>query len=215
MGQVQGHSVSGALLEDRGGARVENQPFAAGFVLDQTDVIAQFGIEVTEAPPFAPFKTYQVAIVEIERLTGLTFKMTGGRSLSGSRSPCRQRDAPLRFVRAGLATTQSTGAPVVPYGYVPLYDGSTIVETGTAPLASRRDHADPGPKQSAGTPNSAAPNWVRINWRRVSYLGLTGEGGENGGIGQILGRPAEAERNSGASSQFLALNRSRRYDGRR
>ena len=123
----------------------ENQPFAAGFVLDQTDVIAQFGIEVTEAPPFAPFKTYQVAIAEIERLTGLTFKMTGGRSLSEADPLADSATRRSALSRAGLATTELTGAPIVPYGYVPLYDGSTIV--GPKPsLASRRDHADPGPK---------------------------------------------------------------------
>jgi endonuclease G, mitochondrial len=130
----------------------ENQPFAAGFVLDQSEVIAQFGIEVTEAPPFAPFKTYQVAIAEIERLTGLTFKMTGGQSLSEA-DPLA--DGPTRrsaLSRAGVATTESTAGPVAaPYGYVPLYDGSTIV--GPKPFfGPRRDHADPGPKPGRRDP---------------------------------------------------------------
>ena len=47
--------------------------FAAAFMLDQTDVITQYGIEATEIP-FGPFKTYQVKVAEIERLTGLTFR---------------------------------------------------------------------------------------------------------------------------------------------
>ncbi len=114
----------------------QNQPFAAGFVLDQSDVIAQFGIEATEAPPFAPFKTYQVAISEIERLTGLTFRMTGGRSLSEA-DPLA--DGALRrsvLSRAGLATTEATGGGAVPYGYVPLSDGAQIV--GPRPSTPRR-----------------------------------------------------------------------------
>ena len=138
----------------------ENQAFAAGFVLDQSEVIAQFGIEVTEAPPFAPFKTYQVAVAEIERLTGLTFKMTGGRSLSEA-DPLA--DGPTRrsaLSRAGVATTESTaGADAAPYGYVPLYDGSTIVgpkpSTGPGGTTLTRDQ-----NRDAGTPSEYRSSWA-------------------------------------------------------
>jgi endonuclease G len=50
--------------------------FAAAFVLDQADVITQYGIEAAVEVPFGAFKTYQVPIKEIERLTGLVFHKT-------------------------------------------------------------------------------------------------------------------------------------------
>lgn len=46
--------------------------FATAYVLSQVDVIDQFGIEA-EKVPFSPYKTYQVKIREVERLTDLTF----------------------------------------------------------------------------------------------------------------------------------------------
>ncbi|MFN6569583.1 DNA/RNA non-specific endonuclease [Dendronalium sp. ChiSLP03b] len=45
--------------------------FATAYLASQADVIARLGIEADI--PFAPFKTFQVKISEIERLTGLTF----------------------------------------------------------------------------------------------------------------------------------------------
>ncbi|RYD65833.1 MAG: hypothetical protein EOP83_06495 [Verrucomicrobiaceae bacterium] len=45
--------------------------FATAFLLDQTAIVDHFGI--TEAAPIDAFKTYQVPITEIERLTGLIF----------------------------------------------------------------------------------------------------------------------------------------------
>ncbi|HEX7943929.1 MAG TPA: DNA/RNA non-specific endonuclease, partial [Phenylobacterium sp.] len=47
--------------------------FAAGFILDQSGVIADGGIGVAVDIPFGAFKTFQVPITEIEALTGLTF----------------------------------------------------------------------------------------------------------------------------------------------
>jgi len=46
--------------------------FATAYIASQEEVIAQFGIEVTEVP-FGAYKTFQTKIGEIERLTGLTF----------------------------------------------------------------------------------------------------------------------------------------------
>ena len=46
--------------------------FATAYIASQQEVIDQFGIEAVEA--FGPFKTFQVRISEIERLTGLTFE---------------------------------------------------------------------------------------------------------------------------------------------
>lgn len=49
-----------------------NKLFATAYIASQEDVIAQYGIEVTEVP-FGAYKTFQTKISEIERLTGLTF----------------------------------------------------------------------------------------------------------------------------------------------
>jgi endonuclease G len=49
----------------------DGQLFATAYILDQTDVIAQFGIE--EAAPYGEYQTFQVAVAEVERLTTLTF----------------------------------------------------------------------------------------------------------------------------------------------
>jgi endonuclease G len=46
--------------------------FATAYIASQEEVIAQFGIEVTEVP-FGAYKTFQTKISEIERVTGLTF----------------------------------------------------------------------------------------------------------------------------------------------
>lgn len=58
-----------AALDDKG------KLFATAYILDQTDVIAQFGIE---AAPFGAYKTFQIKIKEIERLTGLSFTSGSG-----------------------------------------------------------------------------------------------------------------------------------------
>ena len=170
----------------------ENQPFAAGFVLDQTDVIAQFGIEVTEAPPFAPFKTYQVAIAEIERLTGLTFKMTGGRSLSEADPLADSATRRSALSRAGWRQLSRREHPSCP---TDMFRFTTVRRSWDQNLRWLRGGTTltRGQSQDAGTPNSAAPVWVRINWRRVSYMGLTGEGGENGGSVKFsVARPTDA-----------------------
>jgi endonuclease G len=49
---------------------------ATAYVASQEDVIRQFGIEAADL--FGPFKTFQVKIEEIERLTGLTFNCGAG-----------------------------------------------------------------------------------------------------------------------------------------
>jgi endonuclease G len=107
-----------------------NKLFAAGFVLDQSDVIAQYGIEATVEVPFSAFKTYQVPIAEIERLTGLTFTSgaSGQKSLNDadplrSGSPGRRRAAST--ARRGALESATVAAP--PPGYVPLADHSDVV----------------------------------------------------------------------------------------
>lgn len=59
--------------------------FATAYILDQTEVIAQYGIEAAPLVPFSPFKTFQVPIAEVEKQTNLLFHATVGgtkRSLS-------------------------------------------------------------------------------------------------------------------------------------
>lgn len=46
--------------------------FATAYIASQEGVIAQYGLDEA-AVPFAPFKTYQVRIEEVERLSGLEF----------------------------------------------------------------------------------------------------------------------------------------------
>jgi endonuclease G len=46
--------------------------FATAYIASQQEVIAQYGIEVTEVP-FGAYKTFQTSVAEIERLTGLKF----------------------------------------------------------------------------------------------------------------------------------------------
>jgi endonuclease G len=60
--------------------------FATAYILSQVDVIDQFGIEA-EQVPFAPYKTYQVKIREVERLTDLKF-FSGSNGSKLSLSAC-------------------------------------------------------------------------------------------------------------------------------
>ncbi len=50
-----------------------NQLFATAYLLDQSEVVDQFGIEAVPVVPFTAFKTFQVPITEVERLTNLLF----------------------------------------------------------------------------------------------------------------------------------------------
>jgi len=97
--------VAVARSRPRGAAK--DRLFAAGFVLDQKDVITQFGIEAAVEVPFDAFKTYQVPIEEIERLTGLGFdaKLHAADPL-GPKSPARA----VRRRRAPVSARESAGA---------------------------------------------------------------------------------------------------------
>lgn len=78
--------------------------FATAYIASQEEVIAQFGIEVTEVP-FGAYKTYQTKITEIERLTGLTF--TGGGQALSKVDPLERLTVPRRRRRTG--THEATG----------------------------------------------------------------------------------------------------------
>lgn len=88
--------------------------FATAYLASQEEVIAQHGIETTEAP-FGAYRTFQTTIAEIERLTGLTFV-----SGEGGTTPLRSYD-PLesepRSRGARLATRESTGGIALPPNY--------------------------------------------------------------------------------------------------
>lgn len=99
----------------------KDQLFAAGFILDQRNVIARFGIEAVEVP-FEPYKTFQVKISEIELLTGLKFGagMNGEQRLSDF-DPLEKASITPTLRRRRTRLEESTGAPTtLPEGYVPL-----------------------------------------------------------------------------------------------
>ncbi|MDX2220360.1 MAG: DNA/RNA non-specific endonuclease [Burkholderiales bacterium] len=98
--------------------------FATAFILDQSGVIDEHGYETTEVP-IGPYKTFQVKITEVERLTGLKFTYgKDNKSLSdvdpiaGGLPRSRRRQPRLE---------ESTGINKLPEGYVPLLDTSEIV----------------------------------------------------------------------------------------
>lgn len=104
----------------------EGKPFAVGFLLDQTEAIDRFGIEAEV--PFTAFKTYQVSIREVERLTGLTFRATvGGRSRKLSSFDPLNRPAAPESLRAPLVGGESASTASAPEGYVPLWSPRAII----------------------------------------------------------------------------------------
>lgn len=106
-----------------------NKLFAAGFVLDQSDVIAQHGIEAAVEVPFGAFKTYQVKISEIEQLTGLTFAFAANgktRSLTEV-DPMAQPASRARVRRARVRTQEAFGLDGAPEGYVLLDSPAAII----------------------------------------------------------------------------------------
>ncbi|WP_448577618.1 DNA/RNA non-specific endonuclease [Thermaurantiacus sp.] len=101
----------------------DGRPFAAAFVLDQTGAIRQFGIE--EALPIEPFRTFQVPIREVERLTGLRFRLKVGRRFRALSSvdPLAGAITP----RSGLVGSESARVGDGPEGWVPLWSVRAVV----------------------------------------------------------------------------------------
>jgi endonuclease G len=81
--------------------------FATAYVASQEPTIDQHGIEA--AVPFGPFKTYQVPIEEVERLTGLVFK--GGNKSLRDFDPFPKRRPRRRPSASGAAEAAAVGAP--------------------------------------------------------------------------------------------------------
>jgi endonuclease G, mitochondrial len=99
--------------------------FATAYILDQSDVIAQFGIEATEVP-FGAYKTYQVKIKEIERLTGLSFTYGNGAAKPLSDLDPLEKAPPKKPKRNGNGSLESA-MESAPDGYVPLGSLTDIV----------------------------------------------------------------------------------------
>jgi endonuclease G len=108
---------------------------ATAYIASQAEVIAHFGIEAAPVDPFGPFKTFQVPIKEIERVTGLTF--TSGTALNPK--PLRDVD-PLNDVTAAAArrrrnrragpfesATVAAAGSITPAGYVELASVDDII----------------------------------------------------------------------------------------
>lgn len=92
--------------------RVNGALFATAYIASQEAVIAQYGIEATDAP-FGAFKTFQTTIAEIERLTGLAFRYGPDGAPLSDCDPLAQPDARRRARRRTAAATESF-APSLP-----------------------------------------------------------------------------------------------------
>lgn len=91
--------------------------FATAYILDQTDVIAELGLKEAVAVPFTAYKTFQVPIAEVEKLTGLTFTSGEGKGTSLSKvDPLARKKGPQEAAAAGA-----------PDGYL-LLDSLTSIE---------------------------------------------------------------------------------------
>ncbi|MEW9898616.1 DNA/RNA non-specific endonuclease [Chitinivorax sp. PXF-14] len=86
--------------------------FATAYLASQRDTIAQSGLEAAPALPFTPYRTFQLKIAEVERLTGLRF-VCGAKDSK----PLRQYD-PLEHP---LPPTASGNAPALAAGAAPVY----------------------------------------------------------------------------------------------
>lgn len=107
---------------------VDGRPFAAAFLLDQSEAIARFGIEAAELP-FGEFHTFQVPVKEIERLSGLRFvALAAGRRRSLSVFDPLAGKGAVAAARADLLGRESSAAAGMdaPSGYVPLWSVRAI-----------------------------------------------------------------------------------------
>jgi endonuclease G len=100
--------------------------FATAYILDQTDVIAEFGLKEGVPVPFTAYKTFQVPIAEVERITGLAFTFGGGRGTS-----LRKVDPLAGAIKKPSPATkkgfQEAAAAGAPNGYL-LLDSLTAIE---------------------------------------------------------------------------------------
>ena len=97
--------------------------FATAYIASQEEVIAQYGIEVTEVP-FGAYKTFQTSVVEIERLTGLKFwcGAAGKKALSGCDPLSGPPSTRRRRRRRAMDAQESTTATALPANYFEITD---------------------------------------------------------------------------------------------
>jgi len=106
----------------------DDKLFATAYILDQSDVIDRYGIEAAPLVPFADFKTFQVPIAEVERLTGLTFTAM----VAGANVPLNDFDplkdkANRRARRPRRASREEAAGVDSPDGYLLLESLEDIV----------------------------------------------------------------------------------------
>ncbi|HSD37226.1 MAG TPA: DNA/RNA non-specific endonuclease [Rhodocyclaceae bacterium] len=93
--------------------------FATAYILDQSAVIAEFGIEAAPVVPFGDYMHFQVKIAEVERLTGLKFQSgmaNAPKSLSDVDPLAKLTPRPRRVA----SRVQEAAMVNVPEGYRPL-----------------------------------------------------------------------------------------------
>ena len=102
--------------------------FAAAFLMDQSDVIAKFGLAEAAEAPFETY-LYQVPVTEIERLTGLAFTYgAGGKKSLHDVDPLNDATTRARKQRRRRTSLmESAGAEPVPEGYIEIDDLSSVV----------------------------------------------------------------------------------------
>lgn len=100
--------------------------FATAYLASQADMIAQFGIEAAPEDLLGPFKTFQVKISEIERLTGLSF-VCGPNDKDSLRQLDPLETAQPRRRRRSIAAAESAPVEFLPPGYVELRELDDIV----------------------------------------------------------------------------------------
>lgn len=106
----------------------QGELFATAYILDQTEVIAKYGIEAAPAVPFSPFKTFQVPIAEVERLTSLLFEAkVGGQKVSLSDFDPLKASGARRPNRRRRVVAEEAALLDVPLSYVPLDSLEDIV----------------------------------------------------------------------------------------
>lgn len=101
----------------------QNMLVATAYILDQTDVIGEHGIAPKELidDPFGGYKTFQVRISEVERLTQLSFKF----GPDNAKKPLSQRDPlilnpPRRSRSTVRGARESLAMGIMPDDYRPL-----------------------------------------------------------------------------------------------
>ncbi len=90
----------------------DNQVYATAYLLDQSDAIKQHGLAT---PPFGAFRTFQVTVAEIERLTQLRFQ---GADTGGQPLLLRERDPFVQQRRIRLRDAVQS-ADSMPHGATP------------------------------------------------------------------------------------------------